>query len=113
MIRKPPFVAYRLTSHLPLHHYGYGAGRRICPGIHLAERSMWRITAKLLWAFEFAEPINPATGEVEPLDQDAYTSANLVCPLPYKVRIKPRSQAHVDAIKRELAGAQEFLAQYD
>lgn len=30
-------------------HYGYGAGRHICPGMHLVERSMWRITAKLLW----------------------------------------------------------------
>lgn len=94
-------------------HYGYGAGRRICPGIHLAERSMWRITAKLLWAFEFAEPLDPVTGKVQPLDPDAYTSANLVCPLPFKVRITPRSQAHVDIIKRELAGAEDFLAQYN
>ena len=44
-------------------HYNYGAGRRICPGIHLAERNMWRIASKLLWAFEFAEPTDPKTGE--------------------------------------------------
>ena len=74
---------------------------------------MWRITAKLLWAFEFSEPIDPATGQVQPLDPDAYTSANLVCPLPYKVHIRPRSEAHVAVIKRELTGAEEFLAQYD
>lgn len=74
---------------------------------------MWRITAKLLWAFEFSEPLDPVTGRVQPLDPDAYTSANLVCPLPYNVRIKPRSKAHVEAIKRELAGAEEFLSQYN
>ncbi|KAF4334393.1 oxidoreductase [Fusarium beomiforme] len=86
---------------------------KICPGIHLAERSMWRITAKLLWAFEFAEPLDPVTKEVQHLDPNAYTSANLVCPLPFKVRVTPRSQAHVEVIKRELVGAEEFLSQYD
>ncbi|RHZ50537.1 hypothetical protein CDV55_103176 [Aspergillus turcosus] len=96
-----------------LHHYGYGGGRRICPGIHLAERSMWRITAKLLWAFEFEEPIDPETGKVKPLDPNAYTSANLVCPLPFEVRIKLRSPEHGEVIKRELANAEEFLSQYN
>jgi len=32
-------------------HYGYGAGRRLCPGIHLAERNLFVGIAKLLWAF--------------------------------------------------------------
>ena len=74
---------------------------------------MWRITAKLLWAFEFAEPLDPKTGKVQPLDPDAYTSANLVCPLPYRVRIKPRSAAHVAVIEKEVLGAEEFLSQYN
>jgi hypothetical protein len=74
---------------------------------------MWRITAKLLWAFEFSETTDPVTGKVKSLDQDAYTSANLVCPLPYMVNIKPRSAAHVEAIKRELESAEVFLSQYN
>lgn len=94
-------------------HYGYGAGRRICPGIHFAERSVWRITAKLLWAFEFAEPIDPETGKVVPLDSDAYTPGNLQGPLPFKVRIKPRSAAHVAALKKEMGSALDFLKQYE
>lgn len=36
-------------------HYGYGSGRRICPGIHLAERNLFLAIAKLLWAFRMAE----------------------------------------------------------
>lgn len=74
---------------------------------------MWRIAAKLLWAFEFVEPLDPITKEVQSLEPNAYTSANLVCPLPFKVRIKARSDAHVDAIRKEIAGAEEFLSQYD
>ncbi|KAJ5633479.1 cytochrome P450 oxidoreductase [Penicillium lividum] len=75
--------------------------------------NMWRITAKLLWAFEFGEPIDPETGKVKPLDPNAYTSANLVCPLPFEVRIKLRSPAHGEVMKRELANAEEFLSQYN
>jgi cytochrome P450 len=94
-------------------HYGYGAGRRICPGIHFAERNVWRITAKLLWAFEFAEPVDPETGKVMPLDADAYTPGNLQGPLEFKVRIRPRSVAHVAAIKKEIGNELDFLKQFD
>ncbi|KAK5721160.1 hypothetical protein LTR17_014801 [Elasticomyces elasticus] len=90
-----------------LHHYGYGAGRRMCPGIHLAERSMWRVTAKLLWAFDLQELPD------EPLDVNAYTSSNLVRPLAYKVKVTPRSEAHMQVLQGELQGALDFLAQYD
>mgnify|MGYP002380122861 FL=1 len=103
----------RNLADIHLHHYGYGGGRRICPGIHLAERSMWRITAKLLWAFEFEEPIDPETGEVKHLDPNAYTSSNLVCPLPFDIRVKLRSAEHGEVIRRELANAEEFLSQYN
>lgn len=88
-------------------HYGYGAGRRMCPGIHLAERSMWRVTAKLLWAFDLQELLD------QPLDVNAYTSSNLVRPLAYKVRVTPRSEAHMRVLQSELRGALEFLTQYD
>lgn len=27
--------------------FSYGAGRRVCPGVQLAERNMWRITPVL------------------------------------------------------------------
>ncbi|KAM5354649.1 hypothetical protein ACJ41O_001296 [Fusarium nematophilum] len=94
-------------------HYNYGAGRRICPGIHLAERNMWRIASKLLWAFEFSEPVNPETGKVMPLDPDAYNPGILQAPLPFKVGIKPRSQAHVATIEREYSDALGLLDQYN
>ncbi|KAJ0351053.1 hypothetical protein COL154_013062 [Colletotrichum chrysophilum] len=93
-------------------HYNYGAGRRICPGIHLAERNMWRIAAKLLWAFDFAEPLDPETGKVTPLDANAYNPGILQAPLEFKARITPRSEAHVATIRREHTDAERFLAQY-
>ncbi|KAI9835775.1 MAG: hypothetical protein M1819_001954 [Sarea resinae] len=94
-------------------HYGYGTGRRMCPGIHLAERSMWRIAAKLLWAFDISEPLDPVTGEVIPLDPEAFSSAILLAPKPFQVRIVPRSDKHLAAIERELAGSLDFLSQWE
>ena len=79
----------------------------MCPGIHLAERSMWRIAAKLLWAFEFEELPD------RPLDINAYTSSNLVRPMEYEVKIKPRSEQHQRVVERELISALDFLSQYD
>lgn len=96
-----------------LHHYGYGAGRRVCPGMHMAERSMWRVAAKLLWAFEFSEPVDPVTGSVIPLDVNAYNDGLLKMPLPYKVDVRPRSQVHVDTLKKELHDALVFLERYN
>lgn len=89
-------------------HYNYGAGRRICPGMHLAERNMWRIAAKLLWAYEFAEPLDEQ-GNVIHLDPDAYNPGILQAPLPFKVRIKPRSAKHVAVIRKERADASAQL----
>lgn len=96
-----------------LHHYGYGAGRRVCPGVHLAERNMWRITAKLLWAFNIYEPIDPVTKKTIPLDENAYNSCILVSPLPFKVRVVPRSDKHLQAVRREKENALRFLSQWD
>jgi cytochrome P450 len=93
-------------------HYGYGAGRRICPGLHLAERNMWRIVAKLLWAFDILEPLG-SDGKVEHLDENAYNSCILVSPLPFKVRLVPRSKAVLEQVRRDKAEAEAFLSQFD
>jgi cytochrome P450 len=39
-------------------HRSFGAGRRICSGMHLAENSMFIVLAKLLWAFDMLPPLD-------------------------------------------------------
>lgn len=68
---------------------------------------MWRVTAKLQWAFELSELPD------RPLDVNAYTSSNLVRPMEYEVKVTPRSKRHEEVIRNELKGALEFLAQYE
>jgi hypothetical protein len=74
---------------------------------------MWRIAAKLLWAFEISDPIDPATGKAIPLDINAYNSAILLCPLPFTVNVAPRSEAHLACIQRELDDALGFMSQWE
>jgi hypothetical protein len=81
--------------------------------MHLAERNMWRIAAKLLWAFEFSPYVDPLTGQVSNLDPDAYNPGILQAPLPFKVTIKPRSEAYAETIRKEAAGAKDFMKQFE
>lgn len=74
---------------------------------------MWRIAAKLLWAYEFSEPVDPVTGKTISLDTDRYNPGILQAPLPFKVQIKPRSNQHIATIKKEVAQAVEFLKAWE
>lgn len=73
---------------------------------------MWRIAAKLLWAFEFSPPRDPVTGKEQTMDPDAYNPGILQAPLPFKVQIKPRSEKHIATIERERKDANGFMEQY-
>lgn len=85
----------------------------MCPGVHLAERNQWRIVAKLIWAFDIREPIDPKTGQQLSLDQDDYSNGLLHAPNPYKVTFKPRSQAHIETIMREYKKSMKDLAPFE
>lgn len=67
----------------------------------------------MLWAFDFTPAIDPLTGKDVPLDPEAYTTGFLQCPEPFKVTVKIRSDEHLKTLRREYAGAVEFLKQYN
>ncbi|KAI0455763.1 cytochrome P450 [Xylaria acuta] len=46
----------RMEASGPRVTYDFGAGRRICPGMHLAKLNMLLGVAKILWAFEILPP---------------------------------------------------------
>ncbi|KAJ5951548.1 Cytochrome P450 [Penicillium vulpinum] len=96
-------------------HFIYGAGRRLCPGIHLSERSMFIGAAKLLWGFQFEPEVNESKKPI-PIDTDpitGYTEGFLVSPRTYKCKTVPRSAARAETILREFARAKaEILCQY-
>ncbi|KAF1843820.1 cytochrome P450 2D18 [Cucurbitaria berberidis CBS 394.84] len=94
-------------------HYAYGGGRRICVGIHLAERMQWRIVGKLLWAFEIKPAVDEETGKSVNLDLDAYVDGFLMQPAPYKVRFTPRSEKHARIIQQDFKNIEDFLKKWE
>lgn len=73
---------------------------------------MWRTIAKLLWAFRFSEAVDESGHEIR-MDPGAYTSGLTREPLPYRVKIEPRSPEHVATIRREFAEAGPFLRTFE
>lgn len=94
-------------------HYNYGAGRRICAGIQLAERTQWRQVARILWAFRIERAVDEKTGEKIEIDLDAYEDKMVCGPEPFKVKFTPRSQRHVDLIKKEVGDVREILRAWE
>ncbi|KAF6823682.1 cytochrome p450 [Colletotrichum musicola] len=95
-------------------HYSYGAGRRMCVGIHLAERSQWRIVAQLLWAFRIEPDIGPDGKPVEVrTGYDVYDEGFLHVPLDYKVRLVPRSEEHANVVKRNFERTEPDLKKWE
>ncbi|OAL34597.1 hypothetical protein AYO20_06227 [Fonsecaea nubica] len=86
----------------------FGAGRRMCPGIHVAERSMFTAMSRFLWAFEMSRP-RDENGNMPPLDPDALTPGFLVMPIKYDAVFKVRSKGRGAIIRREWADASKML----
>ncbi|KAH9849090.1 cytochrome P450 [Lenzites betulinus] len=67
----------------------FGFGRRICPGMHLAEASVWLTIAMSLAAFRIAKPVDAHGRPVEPSTE--YVTGAVVTPPPFACDITPRS----------------------
>ena len=84
--------------------FTFGAGRRSCPGVHVAERSLFLGIARLLWGFDFA----PVDGE-EPPDASKLTQGFVCMPEPYKAKITARSDGRAAIIEKQWSEAQMSL----
>ncbi|ESK85923.1 cytochrome p450 [Moniliophthora roreri MCA 2997] len=92
----------------------FGYGRRVCPGIHLAENSLVNLnTMNLIWAFDFA-PLRNAMGNEIPISLDNHEKKGLVAfPLPFQCQINPRNQSVVDIVEREFKEATETFVKFE
>ncbi|CAK4032112.1 Cytochrome P450 [Lecanosticta acicola] len=108
--------AYTNSGHDKRDHFAYGAGRRICPGIHLAERALFLASARVLWAFTIKHKTN-STGRAVPISVDpetAYRDGFLNQCRPFMVDLVPRSQQRLETIMASFARAEvDVLNSYD
>ncbi|KAJ6535753.1 cytochrome P450 [Mycena capillaripes] len=94
------------------HSLPFGFGRRMCPGIHLAQNSINLNTMNLLWAFNFNPDID-ADGKPVPADLFAYTKGISAAPLPFKCRITPRTPQKAKIIEHEFIEAADTFSKFE
>lgn len=89
-------------------HFAFGSGRRICPGMHVAERSLFLGMTRLLWAFDFLPKLD-AEGKEMVIDTEELTQGFVVRPVEFPALIRPRSKARAEIVEREWKSAKEAL----
>ncbi|KAI8949870.1 cytochrome P450 [Xylaria longipes] len=89
-------------------HFGFGAGRRICPGLHVAERTMLLSVARLLWGFNFTKAVDDLGHEVLP-PWDDFADGLLATPQPFQAKITCRSPERAERIRKAWAECQQYL----
>ncbi|KAJ6529371.1 cytochrome P450 [Mycena capillaripes] len=80
-------------------HWMFGAGRRICPGMIVAEREIWLTISRMLWAFTMVSLPN------QPIDLKEYDGLSGRSPVPFRINIFPRHPKVA-----EVLGIEETLA---
>ncbi|KAG1858610.1 cytochrome P450 [Suillus tomentosus] len=62
----------------------YGFGRRVCPGLHLANHSLYISLALLLWSFRIAQRADA------PINTHAFLDAVIAHAMPFEIDVIPR-----------------------
>jgi cytochrome P450 len=86
-------------------HFAYGAGRRVCPGVHVAERSLFINIARITWGFNILKKSGANGKIVEP--ETGLVPGFLTVPKPFECSITPRSNAHAELMRAAFAKAEE------
>jgi cytochrome P450 len=80
--------------------FTFGAGRRICPGIHVAERSLFLGISRILWAFNITPSLDKKGQPILP-DPDRLTQGFVCLPEKFPANITPRSKQRAEIVERE------------
>ncbi|KAJ7359864.1 cytochrome P450 [Mycena albidolilacea] len=92
--------------------FPFGFGRRICPGMYLAQNSINLNAMNLLWAFDFKPDID-TNGNPIPVDIFAYRKGIATAPLPFKCRITIRTAAKARIIENEFLETADIFSKFE
>ncbi|KAI1990255.1 hypothetical protein LOZ53_003252 [Ophidiomyces ophidiicola] len=79
--------------------FSFGAGRRVCPGKHLAERSVFMLVSRLLWAFNISH-MKDQGGNTISINPRALRPGLVVRLKPFPADIRPRDPERARLIRQ-------------
>lgn len=82
-------------------HFVFGAGRRLCQGMHIAERSLYLAMTRTLWAFDVKRAVHKKTGQEIIPDVNNLDDGLFLCPSPFAANIAPKSENRARAVREE------------
>ncbi|RCI16106.1 hypothetical protein L249_1781 [Ophiocordyceps polyrhachis-furcata BCC 54312] len=90
-------------------HYGYGAGSRMCAGVHLANRELYTALLRIITAFEVLPARLPADlpPSMDAVECNAKPTSLTTDPRPFKLGLRPRDE---ERLRRWIAAAEERTA---
>lgn len=89
-------------------HFAFGAGCRLCPGIHVAERTLFLSISRLVWGFRIEAAKNDNGMTILPSVDDILEGV-VICPRPFPAHIMPRSERHAQLIREAWHDCGELL----
>lgn len=102
--------SYTLPDASERDHFAFGGGRRVCPGAHIVDRSLFLVMARMFWAFDVKPKMDKQGKPLMP-KQDDFVQGMLASPKPFDVDITPRSEKRAQMVEREWQMAQHALDQ--
>jgi len=78
-------------------NYIFGFGRRLCPGLPLADSAVWHIMASILATMDVKKAIDAEGKPIEP--EQVYNNSIFRVPKVFKCDIRPRSEKALGLIK--------------
>ncbi|KAF1921301.1 cytochrome P450 [Ampelomyces quisqualis] len=88
--------------------YGFGAGRRVCPGQKMAEDSLLSSISKLLWSFDIIP-----RGKLDTGIRTAFKDALVCGPKDFALHFRVRSERKKDLIQNAWLEANKFLERFE
>jgi hypothetical protein len=90
-------------------NFNFGAGRRMCQGVHIAERSLFLGMSRILWLFDLQSPLDSAGNRIIP-DTENLIGGITVTPAPYEVDFVPRSAERTAIVRQAVTDCEKLLS---
>lgn len=85
-------------------HFAYGAGRRACPGVHVAEKSLFIVISRIVWAFNINKKRDANGKVIEPTTR--MMPGFLSVPEPFECEITCRSPERAELVRKTFQAAE-------